>query len=148
MPTLCSGKFPIEFFQRRGIDGKYRCIVKTTSNLQTILVRSLTQVLSIESLHPVSHLSDTHFYLRADGTYIRLGPICSTPVAIPQGQDPNVRMTHHIERECGKRPEDISKVPRCASGRCTKVLYAPIKCDVSAFHRPCFLKLGMLMIFI
>jgi len=56
-------------------------------------------------------------------------PICNQPVAIPLGQDPNIKMTNHIERECGKGREEVSKVPRCANGKCHKVLYAPIKCD-------------------
>lgn len=56
-------------------------------------------------------------------------PICNLPVAMPPGQDPNIKMTDHIERECGKRKEEVSKVPRCANGKCHKVLYAPIKCD-------------------
>ncbi|KAF8496095.1 hypothetical protein JB92DRAFT_2991398 [Gautieria morchelliformis] len=61
-----------------------------------------------------------------------LCPLCSTPVAIPPGQDPNVRMEQHIEMVCsvttGKRSKQGS-MPVCAKGRCSKVLFAPIKCN-------------------
>lgn len=60
------------------------------------------------------------------------GPLCNTPVAIPVGQDPNVRMEQHFERECsvmtGRRAKGT--VPICARGRCGKALYAPIACTV------------------
>jgi len=61
-------------------------------------------------------------------------PICSQPVAIPLGQDPNIKMTHHMENECGKKREEVSSVPRCGNGKCRKVLYAPIKCDTCKQH--------------
>lgn len=67
------------------------------------------------------------------------GPICNTPVAIPPGQDPNIRMTQHIENECGKGKEEVSKLPRCANGRCHKVLYAPINCEVRFGFMSCIL---------
>ncbi|KZV73757.1 hypothetical protein PENSPDRAFT_742281 [Peniophora sp. CONT] len=57
-------------------------------------------------------------------------PLCNEPVAIPPGEDPNIRMERHLHTECsvitGKAK---SKTPRCASGKCNKVLYAPIHCD-------------------
>lgn len=59
-------------------------------------------------------------------------PLCSTPVAIPPGEDPNIRMERHISDECsimtGKfaRPKST---PICARGKCGKVLFAPITCD-------------------
>ncbi|KAF8574330.1 hypothetical protein K439DRAFT_1394438 [Ramaria rubella] len=59
-------------------------------------------------------------------------PLCNTPVAIPQDQDPNVRMEQHIERECnvttGKRAK-TGGMPVCARGKCGKLLFAPIKCN-------------------
>ncbi|KAI0036440.1 hypothetical protein K488DRAFT_41129 [Vararia minispora EC-137] len=58
-------------------------------------------------------------------------PLCGEPVAIPPGEDPNIRMERHLSQECtvmtGKTKQ--SKTPRCARAMCNKVLYAPIKCD-------------------
>jgi len=65
-------------------------------------------------------------------TYI-LGPLCNTPVAIPPGEDPNIRMERHINAECsittGKSGRTRSQ-PVCARGKCGKVLFAPIACNV------------------
>ena len=65
-------------------------------------------------------------------TYI-IGPLCNTPVAIPPGEDPNIRMERHINTECsvmtGKSGRTRSQ-PVCARGKCGKVLYAPIACNV------------------
>jgi hypothetical protein len=62
------------------------------------------------------------------------GPLCNIPIAIPPDQDPNMRMEQHIEKECsvttGKR-EKQGGMPVCARGKCGKVLFAPIKCNVS-----------------
>jgi hypothetical protein len=61
-------------------------------------------------------------------------PMCNTPVAIPPGMDPNVRLEAHFERECvvmtGR--EAKKKSPTCGNRKCGKVLYAPIRCDVRA----------------
>lgn len=78
---------------------------------------------SCESLDlPLAHLF----------TYIP-GPLCNTPVAIPPGEDPNIRMERHISTECsvmtGKSGRTKSQ-PVCARGKCGKVLYAPIACNV------------------
>ncbi|KZT09137.1 uncharacterized protein LAESUDRAFT_735446 [Laetiporus sulphureus 93-53] len=58
-------------------------------------------------------------------------PLCNTPVAIPPGQDPNVRMEAHINTECsvmtGKSRK--SSTPTCARPKCGKVLFSPIPCD-------------------
>ncbi|KIJ54912.1 hypothetical protein M422DRAFT_24792 [Sphaerobolus stellatus SS14] len=58
-------------------------------------------------------------------------PLCDTPVAIPQGQDPNLRMEHHIDHECkvttGRKK--TGTMPVCARGKCGKKLIAPIKCN-------------------
>ncbi|OBZ71591.1 AN1-type zinc finger protein 2A [Grifola frondosa] len=59
-------------------------------------------------------------------------PLCNTPVAIPPGQDPNVRMEHHINSECSVmtgRSGKVRSVPVCARAKCGKALYAPISCD-------------------
>ena len=62
-----------------------------------------------------------------------LGPLCNTPVAIPPGQDPNIRMERHINNECsvmtGRKAK--SSTPTCARPKCGKVLFSPIRCDVS-----------------
>ncbi|KAI0947245.1 hypothetical protein AcV7_009716 [Taiwanofungus camphoratus] len=59
-------------------------------------------------------------------------PLCNTPVAIPRGQDPNIRMEVHISSECsvmtGKTGKK-SSTPTCARAKCGKVLFAPILCD-------------------
>ncbi|KAG8214664.1 hypothetical protein J3R82DRAFT_9742 [Butyriboletus roseoflavus] len=59
-------------------------------------------------------------------------PLCNTPVAIPLGEDPNIRMERHINTECsvitGKSGRTRSQ-PVCARGKCGKVLYAPIACN-------------------
>ncbi|KZP33701.1 hypothetical protein FIBSPDRAFT_721134 [Athelia psychrophila] len=58
-------------------------------------------------------------------------PMCNEPVAIPPGQDPNVRMERHMDTECsvmtGKRQK--KSAPVCARGKCGKVLFAPISCS-------------------
>ncbi|KAG2131775.1 hypothetical protein DEU56DRAFT_872110 [Suillus clintonianus] len=61
-------------------------------------------------------------------------PLCSVPIAIPPGEDPNVRMERHISRFCeamnaigGRQGKSGSKI--CARGKCGKVLFAPIGCD-------------------
>ncbi|KAH9947565.1 hypothetical protein B0H21DRAFT_737818 [Amylocystis lapponica] len=58
-------------------------------------------------------------------------PLCNTPVAIPLGQDPNIRMEAHIASECsvmtGKSGK-ASSSPTCAKVKCGKVLFAPIQC--------------------
>lgn len=63
------------------------------------------------------------------------GPLCNTPVAIPLGQDPNVRMDGHLTNECsvmtGRAKARTSRV--CAKGNCRKVLFSPIKCTVRLF---------------
>ncbi|KAI0648096.1 hypothetical protein C8Q79DRAFT_905387 [Trametes meyenii] len=59
-------------------------------------------------------------------------PLCNTPVAIPPGQDPNIRMEQHINAECsvmtGKSGRTKS-TPKCARPKCGKVLFSPIRCD-------------------
>ncbi|KAI0770230.1 hypothetical protein C8Q74DRAFT_1203040 [Fomes fomentarius] len=58
-------------------------------------------------------------------------PFCNTPVAIPPGQDPNIRMERHINSECsvmtGRRAK--SGAPTCARPKCGKVLFSPIRCE-------------------
>lgn len=65
-------------------------------------------------------------------TYIA-GPLCNSPVAIPPGEDPNIRMERHISTECsvmtGKSGRTRTR-PVCARGKCGKVLYASITCTV------------------
>lgn len=61
-------------------------------------------------------------------------PLCNTPVAIPPGQDPNIRMEQHINTQCSVMTGKSAKAkstPTCARPKCGKVLFAPIRCDVS-----------------
>ncbi|KAH9922856.1 uncharacterized protein BXZ73DRAFT_51230 [Epithele typhae] len=57
-------------------------------------------------------------------------PLCNTPVAIPPGQDPNIRMEQHINTECSVMTGRMTgkSAPTCARGKCGKVLFAPIRC--------------------
>jgi hypothetical protein len=61
-----------------------------------------------------------------------LGPLCSIPVAVPPGQDPNVRMDMHLEKECSVVTGKVKSksTPICARGNCKKVLFSPIQCNV------------------
>ena len=76
-------------------------------------------------MYPVHHAAVTDS---------QLGPFCNTPVAIPPGQDPNIRMERHIDSECtvatGKSGKSKS-TPTCARAKCGKVLFSPIRCNVS-----------------
>lgn len=58
-------------------------------------------------------------------------PLCNTPVAVPPGQDPNIRMEAHISSECSVMTGKSQKksTPVCARAKCGKVLFAPIRCD-------------------
>ncbi|KAI5117443.1 hypothetical protein M0805_005822 [Coniferiporia weirii] len=59
-------------------------------------------------------------------------PVCSSLIAIPPGEDPNVRMERHINSECvvvtgaavGK-----TSAPVCSQNRCGKLLWQPIDCE-------------------
>ncbi|KXN88274.1 AN1-type zinc finger protein 2A [Leucoagaricus sp. SymC.cos] len=57
-------------------------------------------------------------------------PLCNTPVAIPPGQDPNLRMDAHLTNECSVMTgrAKAKSLPVCAKGGCKKVLFSPIKC--------------------
>ena len=64
------------------------------------------------------------------------GPLCNEIVAIPPGQDPNIRMEQHISTQCSVMTGKSGKAksgPTCARGKCGKVLFAPIRCDVRPF---------------
>jgi hypothetical protein len=67
------------------------------------------------------------------GLIVPPGPLCNEIVAIPPGQDPNIRMEQHISTQCsvmtGKSGRSKS-TPVCAKGKCGKVLFVPIRCDV------------------
>ena len=75
------------------------------------------------------------YHLGFDTNISKKGPLCNEPVAIPPGQDPNVRMDVHLTKECtvmtGRRKQ--KSVPVCEKVRCTKTLYQPIRCDVCSF---------------
>ena len=64
------------------------------------------------------------------------GPLCNTPVAIPPGQDPNVRMERHINTDCSVTTGKTAKssAPHCAKAKCGKVLFSPIRCDVRILY--------------
>ncbi|KAI0071502.1 hypothetical protein K474DRAFT_1630464 [Panus rudis PR-1116 ss-1] len=61
-------------------------------------------------------------------------PLCNTPVAIPPGQDPNIRMERHFNTECVVMLGDAAKkssTPRCPKPKCGKLLYkmASFSCE-------------------
>ncbi|KAF8964412.1 hypothetical protein BDZ97DRAFT_1757989 [Flammula alnicola] len=57
-------------------------------------------------------------------------PLCNIPVAVRPGQDPNVRMDMHLEKECSVVTGKVKSksTPLCARGTCRKVLFSPIRC--------------------
>ncbi|THH08504.1 hypothetical protein EW145_g2659 [Phellinidium pouzarii] len=58
-------------------------------------------------------------------------PLCSTPIAVPLGEDPNIRMSQHFDNDCviitGKDAKK-SSTPICSRPRCEKRLWQPIEC--------------------
>ncbi|KAI0300383.1 hypothetical protein BC826DRAFT_992995 [Russula brevipes] len=59
-------------------------------------------------------------------------PLCNEPVPIPPGEDPNIRMERHLNRDCSVmtgRTQKPSATPRCARPKCGKLLFAQIQCD-------------------
>ncbi|KAH9969493.1 hypothetical protein BC827DRAFT_1160228 [Russula dissimulans] len=59
-------------------------------------------------------------------------PLCSEPVSIPPGEDPNIRMERHLTFDCSAmtgRSQKSNATPKCARPKCGKVLFAPIQCD-------------------
>ncbi|TFK28061.1 hypothetical protein FA15DRAFT_585222 [Coprinopsis marcescibilis] len=58
-------------------------------------------------------------------------PLCKVPVAVAPGQDPNVRMELHFEKECVVVTGRVKAktTPICARATCKKVLFSPIRCD-------------------
>ncbi|KAI0354896.1 hypothetical protein OH77DRAFT_1481012 [Trametes cingulata] len=59
-------------------------------------------------------------------------PLCNIPVAIPLGQDPNIRMEQHINTQCSVMTGKSGKAkstPTCARPKCGKVLFSPIRCS-------------------
>ncbi|TFY73062.1 hypothetical protein EWM64_g10951, partial [Hericium alpestre] len=62
-------------------------------------------------------------------------PVCNVPVAIPPGEDPNIRMERHLAEDCSVttgKPSKGKSAPTCDHAKCNKVLFAPIKCDKCA----------------
>ncbi|KAF9483481.1 hypothetical protein BDN70DRAFT_873766 [Pholiota conissans] len=57
-------------------------------------------------------------------------PLCNTPVAVRPGQDPNMRMDSHLEKECSVVTGKVKSksTPLCARATCRKVLFSPIRC--------------------
>ncbi|TFY68730.1 hypothetical protein EVJ58_g822 [Rhodofomes roseus] len=89
-----------------------------------------------EHFHPEAHKCDK-FDASKHNRVAPPCPFCNTPVAIPLGQDPNIRMEAHINSECSVMTGKTRKSshPTCARAKCGKVLYAPIRCDVSSQSR-------------
>lgn len=64
-------------------------------------------------------------------------PMCNTPVAVRLGQDPNIRMEEHFEKECSAmtgRKGKTKTMPVCAKSNCKKVLFSPIRCNSCSDH--------------
>ncbi|KAK0504238.1 hypothetical protein EDD18DRAFT_1132574 [Armillaria luteobubalina] len=58
-------------------------------------------------------------------------PLCNEPVAIPPGQDPNVKMESHFATQCSAMTgkAKTKSLPVCQRVKCGKTLYSPIRCD-------------------
>jgi len=56
-------------------------------------------------------------------------PLCSTPVSVPVGEEPDTAMERHFETACEVMGQKKRGTPRCARHKCGKVLYSPIRCD-------------------
>ena len=80
----------------------------------------------------MSDLIGTIICLNSCAIFYLSGPLCNIPVAIRPGQDPNVRMDVHLEKECSVVTGKVKSksTPTCAKGNCKKVLFSPIRCDV------------------
>ncbi|ETW81710.1 hypothetical protein HETIRDRAFT_147684 [Heterobasidion irregulare TC 32-1] len=80
---------------------------------------------------PASHKCDKY----DESKYNRVAPscpLCNVPIAIPPGQDPNIRMERHFNEECSVMTGKSGKArssPICAKGKCGKVLFQPIRCS-------------------
>lgn len=102
---------------------------ESTFSSQRIAVHNTTKASIIVLLPVVSH----HIARALSCSRTFLGPLCNTPVAIPPGEDPNIRMERHINAECSVMTGKSGRIrsqPVCARGKCGKVLYAPIACNV------------------
>ncbi|KAK0464251.1 uncharacterized protein EV420DRAFT_1515569 [Desarmillaria tabescens] len=80
-------------------------------------------------------LAKAHHCLKYDETkHNRVAPncpLCNEPVAIPPGQDPNVKMESHLTTECSATTgrAKTKSLPVCQRVKCGKTLYSPIRCD-------------------
>ncbi|CDO71425.1 hypothetical protein BN946_scf184909.g19 [Trametes cinnabarina] len=80
---------------------------------------------------PADHQCDKYDAARLDRVAPSC-PLCNTPVAIPPGQDPNIRMEEHINTRCPVitgRSAKAKSAPTCARPKCDKVLFSPIRCE-------------------
>ncbi len=61
------------------------------------------------------------------------GPLCSLPVSVRTGEDTDVCMDRHIEKECSYITGEVKArtSPICSRLPCKKVLFVPITCIVS-----------------
>ena len=105
---------------------------RTISRLMFTSVRNTTRTNLIESLPTVCLILWNHIICILLMWHFLLGPLCNIPVAVRPGQDPNVRMDMHLEKECSVVTGKIKSksTPTCARGNCKKVLFSPINCDV------------------
>ncbi|KAF5385724.1 hypothetical protein D9757_005494 [Collybiopsis confluens] len=58
-------------------------------------------------------------------------PLCSQPVSIRLGQDPNVAMENHFTKDCSVMTGHVAKksTPICSQRKCGKTLFLSIRCD-------------------
>jgi len=61
-------------------------------------------------------------------------PICSAPIAVKEGEDPNLRMDEHIAQGCAKAPSALS---RCSMSKCGATEVVPILCELCSLNH-CF----------
>ncbi|PRP86777.1 zinc finger, AN1 type domain 2B [Planoprotostelium fungivorum] len=61
-------------------------------------------------------------------------PICSTPIPVKSGEDPNRTIDEHISRGCPKAPSALNK---CSFTKCQSKEVVPIVCEL-CLHNHCF----------
>ncbi|KAI0304505.1 hypothetical protein B0F90DRAFT_1809310 [Multifurca ochricompacta] len=88
---------------------------------------------------PVSHSCSKY----DESKYNRVAPDCEPTLqracSHSSREDPNIRMEHHLTRDCSVmtgRSLKTSSAPKCSRPKCGKVLFARIQCD-KCFQRFC-----------
>ncbi|RIA84208.1 hypothetical protein C1645_728411 [Glomus cerebriforme] len=67
----------------------------------------------------------------SDGERVPVCPVCNVPVPISRGEDPNIRMDHHIANDCRPPPKTTSSKPfnACSFVKCKTRSPLPLICS-------------------